>query len=78
MTPTISITPRAFGNIAAAAMSKQCDITTFLISNVAQNKAAATRRANAEMQKTPATAEHIQPTGDSELAIANGSGLLDL
>lgn len=58
-------------------MSKRCDITSFLVATVA-DKAAATRRANAEMQKTPATADNITPSGDSELAIANGSGLLDL
>ena len=30
-TATIQITPRAFGNIAAAAMSHGCDVTTYLV-----------------------------------------------
>lgn len=74
---TINISPRTFGNIAAAAFASGCDVTSF-VRRSAADKAAATRRANAEMQQTPANAEHITPTEDSELAIANGSGLLDL
>lgn len=77
MNQKINITPRTFGNIAASAFANGCDVTSFVIRSAA-DKAAATRRANAEMQKTPATADHINPSGDSELAIANGSGLLDL
>lgn len=68
MNTTISITPRAFGNIAAAAMAHGCDVTTYLIRT-------ATARAAAPAPK-------VQPTPEPEPApapkAAPSSGMFDL
>lgn len=73
MNPTISITPRAFGNIAAKAISHGCDVTTFLVRAAIQSAPAARKRpaaaadtaAQAELPLEPAAA--TQPTAQPEL-----------
>lgn len=72
MNPTISITPRAFGNIAAKAISHGCDVTTFLVRAAIQSAPAARKRpaaavpaAQAELPLEPAAA--AQPTAQPEL-----------
>ena len=71
-TATIQITPRAFGNIAAAAMSHGCDVTTYLvrtaITSAPQRPAAA-----------PATAPPPEPPAAQapQPAAAGSSGMFD-
>lgn len=50
---TINITPRAFGNIAAAAMSHGCDVTTYLV-----------RTAITSAPQRPAAAPAITPAAE--------------
>lgn len=52
MNTTIQITPRAFGNIAAAAISHGCDITTYLVRTAAAK--AGSSAAPAEPPSAPA------------------------
>lgn len=52
-TATIQITPRAFGNIAAAAMSHGCDVTSYLV-RTAIAHAGTARRESAMQTSTPA------------------------
>ena len=69
---TIKITPRAFGNIAAAAMAHGCDVTTYLvrtaITSAPQRPAAAPATAPAP---EPPAAQAPQP------AAAGSSGMFD-
>lgn len=69
---TIKITPRAFGNIAAAAMSHGCDVTTYLvrtaITSAPQRPAAAPATDTAP---EPPAAQAPQP------AAAGSSGMFD-
>lgn len=67
-TATIQITPRAFGNIAAAAMSHGCDVTTFLIRTAAAKKSAPAAAAPAPEPPAP---QAPQP------AAAGSSGMFD-
>lgn len=55
MNTTILITPRAFGNIAAAAMSHGCDVTTFLVRAAldSSNKRSRLRAASSAMSALP-------------------------
>lgn len=58
-TATIQITPRAFGNIAAAAMALGCDVTTYLvrtaITSAPQRPAAVPATAAPERKSAPTT-----------------------
>lgn len=71
-TATIQITPRAFGNIAAAAMSHGCDVTTYLvraaITSAPQRPAAAPATTTAP---EPPAVQAPQP------AAAGSSGMFD-
>lgn len=71
-TATIQITPRAFGNIAAAAMSHGCDVTTYLV-----------RTAITSAPQRPAAAPVTAPTPEPpaaqapQPAAAGSSGMFD-
>lgn len=73
-TATIQITPRAFGNIAAAAMSHGCDVTTYLIRTATAKRptppAEQPAAAPAPQQPAPAAPVH-QP------AAAGSAGVFD-
>ncbi len=85
MNTTILITPRAFGNIAAAAMSHGCDVTTFLVRSALAGSNNLSRL-RAKRKSTP-PAPTIEPEGETDtpssdvetVAPARGtSGLLAL
>lgn len=63
MNATIQITPRAFGNIAAAAMAHGCDVTTYLVAAATAKKqtaaaASAAAPAPAPVAHKPAPVAH--------------------
>ena len=58
-TATIQITPRAFGNIAAAAMSHGCDVTTYLVRTAIAS--APQRRRKPAPQPSPAAEQPELP-----------------
>ena len=70
-TATIQITPRAFGNIAAAAMSHGCDVTTYLVRTAITS---APQRPAAAPVTTPAPE---QPAPVHQPAPAGSSGMFD-
>ncbi len=70
-TATIQITPRAFGNIAAAAMSHGCDVTTYLVRTAITS---APQRPAAAPATTPAPE---QPAPVHQPAPAGSSGMFD-
>ena len=72
-TATIQITPRAFGNIAAAAMSHGCDVTTYLIRT-------ATAKRSTPAAEQPAAAPAPQPAPAAPVhqpAAAGSAGVFD-
>lgn len=76
-TATIQITPRAFGNIAAAAMSHGCDVTSFLVRHAITAKPAAKPRrqaAAAPQQHQPELP--LEPAAPAEQAAAPSTGVL--
>ena len=73
-TATIQITPRAFGNIAAAAMSHGCDVTTYLVRTAITS---APQRPTAAPATTPAPAPAPAPSAVHQPAAAGSSGMFD-
>lgn len=77
----INITPRAFGNIAAAAMAHGCDVTTYLVRHAitqptaapASTTGAPASTATPEHTATPASAAAPAPAP----APAGSSGMFD-
>lgn len=70
-TATIQITPRAFGNIAAAAMSHGCDVTTYLVRTAIASAPQAPQPAAAATAPEPPAPQAPQP------AAAGSSGMFD-
>lgn len=74
-TATIQITPRTFGNIAAAAMAHGCDVTTYLVRTALTS---APQRAAATTTAAPATTPAPeQPAPVHQPAPAGSSGMFD-
>ena len=71
-TATIQITPRAFGNIAAAAMSHGCDVTTYLVRTaITSTPVPAAAPVTTTPAPEPPAAQAPQP------AAAGSSGMFD-
>lgn len=78
-TATIQITPRAFGNIAAAAMSHGCDVTTYLVRTAITS--APQRRRKPAPQPSPAAEQPELPLTMPEQPqpkAAPSSGMFDI
>ena len=73
-TATIQITPRAFGNIAAAAMAHGCDVTTYLVRTALTSTP---QRAATAPAAPAATTAPEQPAPVHQPAPAGSSGMFD-
>ncbi len=79
---TINITPRAFGNIAAAAMSHGCDVTTYLVrtalTSAPQRAAAATPAAQVTPHQPELPLELPPAPEPPQPAAAPSAGMFDI